>query len=211
MAINQEPEQLLLRIFKSNELGKTLFINSHIGHVICQRETGRLLVANEAFAEMIGYSRNESQQMRYQDLVPEEAMQWIEQVIAAKLENENASDVFEHRIVQKTGGHLWVQSRIYKLDEDLLLVKHIDITEAKVTEAELMRALNLQKKQLPDTISGTERTIARLVAAGMSSKEIADRVNLASRTVDNHRSNIRRKLNVSSTFALRDTLQSYRI
>ncbi|MCP3893751.1 MAG: helix-turn-helix transcriptional regulator, partial [Bacteroides sp.] len=111
----------------------------------------------------------------------------------------------------KTGGQVWLQSRIYKLEDDLALVKHIDITEAKITEAELTRSLNLQKKHLPNSVSGTERAIARLVAAGMSSKEIADHVNLAPRTIDNHRSNIRKKLKVSNTFALRDTLQSYRI
>ena len=211
MVVNQEPEQILLRIFKSIEMSETIFLNSHIGLVICQRKTGQLLVVNNAFAEMTGYSGDEWPQMSYRDLVPEESMEWIEEVIAAKLDNENASDVFEHRVVQKTGGQLWVQSRIYKLEDDLLLVKHIDITEAKITEAELMRSLNLQKKQLPSSVSGTERAIARLVAAGMSSKEIAAHINLAPRTVDNHRSNIRRKLNVSNTFALRDTLQAYRI
>jgi DNA-binding CsgD family transcriptional regulator len=160
---------------------------------------------------MTGYSRSELLKKDYRDLVPEEAMKWIDEVIIAKLENENASDVFEHRIVQKTGGHVWLQSRIYKLDENLVLIKHIDITEVKITEAELARSLNLQKKQFPKSVTGTERAIARLVAAGMSSKEIADHVNLAPRTVDNHRSSIRRKLNVSNTFALRDALQSYRI
>jgi len=209
--LSQETEQILLKFFKSIELCETLFINSHIGFVIGQRETGQLLVVNNAFAAMTGYSRKELLQMRYADLVPEESIQWIREVILAKLENENASDIFEHRIVQKTGGQLWVQSRIYKLDDNIALIKEIDITEAKVTEAELMRSLNLQKKSLPDTISGTERNIARLVAAGLSSKEIASQINLAPRTVDNHRSSIRKKLAISNTYTLRDTLQSYSI
>lgn len=209
--LSRETEQILLKFFKSVELCETLFINSHIGFVIGQRETGQLLVVNNAFAAMTGYSRKELLQMRYADLVPEESIQWIREVILAKLENENASDIFEHRIVQKTGGQLWVQSRIYKLDDNIALIKEIDITEAKVTEAELMRSLNLQKKSLPDTISGTERNIARLVAAGLSSKEIAGQINLAPRTVDNHRSSIRKKLAISNTYTLRDTLQSYSI
>lgn len=211
MAISHKTERLLLKFFKSIELCQTLFIDSHIGYVIASQDPGHILVLNNAFAEMTGYSRKELLKMDYRDLVPEESMQWIEGVIVAKLENENASDVFEHRIVQKNGGQVWLQSRIYKLGDDLALVKHIDITKAKITEAELTRALNLDKRRLPDSVSGTERTIARLVAAGMSSKEIADHVNLAPRTVDNHRSNIRRKLDVSNTFALRDALQSYRI
>lgn len=211
MAISKETEKILMQFFKSKELCETLFLDSHIGFVIGRRGTGQLLVVNTAFAEMTGYSRKELLDLRYKDLVPEESIQWIQEVIVAKLENENASDVFEHRIIQKPGGQKWLQSRIYKLEDNLALVKHIDITAAKVTEAELTRALNLQKKQLPRSVSGTERAIARLVAAGMSSKEIADHINLAPRTIDNHRSNIRRKLNVSNTYALRDTLQSYLI
>ena len=211
MAISEETEKILMQFFKSAELSETLFINSHIGYVIASQDPEHILVVNSAFAEMTGYSRSELLKMDYRDLVPEEAMKWIDEVIITKLENENASDVFEHRIIQKTGGHVWLQSRIYKLDENLVLIKHIDITEVKITEAELTRSLNLTKKQLPKSVTGTERAIARLVSAGMSSKEIADHVNLAPRTVDNHRSSIRRKLNVSNTFALRDALQSYRV
>jgi PAS domain S-box-containing protein len=211
MAISQETEKILLKFFKSIELCETLFLKSHIGFVIASRDPGHILVVNDSFAEMTGYSRKELLGMDYKDLVPEESIQWIEEVIAAKLENESASDIFEHRVLQKTGGQVWLQSRIYKLDDDLALVKHIDITEAKITEAELTRSLNLSKKQLPNSVTGTERAIARLVSAGLSSKEIAEKVNLAPRTVDNHRSKIRRKLNVSNTFALRDALQSYRI
>jgi PAS domain S-box-containing protein len=211
MTSSQESDRILLRFFKSPELSETLFINSHIGYAIASRDPEHILVVNKAFAEMTGYSTADLIEMDYRDLVPEEAMQWIDDVIIAKLENENASDIFEHRIVQKTGGYVWLQSRIYKLDDNLVLIKHIDITEAKITEAELTRSLNLQKKELPNSVTGTERAIARLVAAGMSSKEIAEHINLAPRTIDNHRSNIRRKLNVSNTFALRDTLQSYRI
>lgn len=211
MAISQETEKILLQFFKSKELCETLFLNSHIGFVIGRRGTGQLMVVNKTFVNMTGYSHKELLNMRYRDFVPEESIQWIQDVILAKLENENASDVFEHRVVQKTGGQVWLQSRIYKLEDDLALVKHIDITEAKITESELTRSLNLQTKRLPNSVSGTERAIARLVAAGMSSKEIADHVNLAPRTIDNHRSNIRKKLKVSNTFALRDTLQSYRI
>ena len=211
MPISQFTEKTLLKFFKSIDLCETLFLKSHIGYVIASRDPGHIRVVNDAFAVMTGFSRKELLGMDYRNLVPEESIQWIEEVIAAKLENENASDIFEHRILQKTGGQVWLQSRIYKLDDTLVLVKHIDITEAKITEAELTRSLNLSKKKLPNSITGTERTIARLVAAGMSSKEIADHVNLAPRTVDNHRSRIRSKLNVRNTFALRDALQSYKI
>ena len=56
-----------------------------------------------------------------------------------------------------------------------------------------------------------EEEIARLAAQGLTSREIGSALVISPRTVDNHRSKIRRKLNVSNTFSLRDTLQSYRI
>ena len=102
MAKNEETEKILLQFFKSPELSETLFINSHIGYVIASRDPEHILVVNSAFAEMTGYSKVELIKMDYRDLVPHEAMQWIDDVIIIKLENENASDVFEHRIVQKT-------------------------------------------------------------------------------------------------------------
>ena len=209
MKLSQKTEEILLRFFKSRQLCETLFIDSHIGYVIGRRETGRILVVNETFLDMTGYSRKELLTMRYGDIVPVESVPWIREVIMAKLENETASDVFEHRIVQKAGGQLWLQSRIYKLDEDLALVKGIDVTQLKVTEAELTRSLNLRKKKLPVSITGTERKVAQLVAAGLASKEISDEIHISPRTVDNHRSNIRRKLNVRNTFTLRDALQTY--
>ena len=209
MTISQPTRQLLLTFFKSMELCETLFLNSHIGYVIARRDTGRFLVVNDAFVEMTGYPRRELLQLCYNDIVPQESVPWIREVILSKLEKETTSDVFESRIIRKTGGHVWVQSRIYRIDAELVLVKEIDITQAKVTEAELARALNISRKPLPDTISGTEREVVKLVAAGLSSKEIAAQIHISPRTVDNHRSSIRRKLGVRSTHTLRDVLQSY--
>jgi len=69
-------------------LCETLFVNSHIGFVIASKAPGQIQVINNAFVEMTGYSRKELLKMDYKDLVPEESMQWIEEVIVTKLENE---------------------------------------------------------------------------------------------------------------------------
>jgi two-component system nitrate/nitrite response regulator NarL len=47
-------------------------------------------------------------------------------------------------------------------------------------------------------LSPSERTIVRLIAAGNSSKQIAEILSISSRTVDKHRSNIISKLDLSS-------------
>jgi len=52
------------------------------------------------------------------------------------------------------------------------------------------------------TLSGRELEVARLVAEGFSSKEIADRLELSVRTVEKHRANIMDKINVKEVASL---------
>jgi DNA-binding CsgD family transcriptional regulator len=51
-------------------------------------------------------------------------------------------------------------------------------------------------------LSGRELEVARLVAEGYSSKEIADRLDLSVRTVEKHRANIMDKINVKEVASL---------
>jgi len=52
------------------------------------------------------------------------------------------------------------------------------------------------------TLSARELEVARLVAEGYSSKEIADRLDLSVRTVEKHRANIMDKINVKEVASL---------
>ena len=58
---------------------------------------------------------------------------------------------------------------------------------------------NFSKKLLKDSISNRERDIVRLLVLGYSSKEISEKLFISSNTVDTHRRNILKKLNLSST------------
>jgi DNA-binding CsgD family transcriptional regulator len=49
------------------------------------------------------------------------------------------------------------------------------------------------------TLTTREREILKLIAEGKSNKEIADILFISIRTVENHRANIMRKLNIKST------------
>lgn len=51
-------------------------------------------------------------------------------------------------------------------------------------------------------ISAREKEVLALVAHGLSTREIAARLGLSSRTVDNHRTNIMRKLDVHNVAGL---------
>jgi DNA-binding NarL/FixJ family response regulator len=54
-----------------------------------------------------------------------------------------------------------------------------------------------RKVNQPDLLTARETEVLKLVAEGKSSKEIAAMLCLSIRTVDNHRSNIMRKLNIT--------------
>lgn len=64
-----------------------------------------------------------------------------------------------------------------------IALKTLQATDAAVPESPILRNL-----------TESERQILRLIAGGLSSKEIADKVSLSYRTVENHRTAICRKL-----------------
>lgn len=58
---------------------------------------------------------------------------------------------------------------------------------------------NFSQKLLTNSVSNRERDIIRLLVLNYSSKEIANKLSISSNTVDTHRRNILKKLNISST------------
>lgn len=62
--------------------------------------------------------------------------------------------------------------------------------------------INDDKLQTPATMSDREVEIIELVTAGLTNKDIADRLEISKRTVDNHISNILEKADVDNRVAL---------
>ena len=56
-----------------------------------------------------------------------------------------------------------------------------------------------QAKQPPEPLTVREREVLKLIAEGISNKEIADVLYISTRTVEHHRANIMRKLNIRKT------------
>lgn len=66
---------------------------------------------------------------------------------------------------------------------------------------------NFSQKLLSDVVSNRERDIIRLLVLNYSSKTIAEKLNISPNTVDTHRRNILKKLNISSTGKLKGILK----
>ena len=67
------------------------------------------------------------------------------------------------------------------------------------------------QKQLPASISPAECFVIEHLKNGLTTKEIADRMNLSPKTIDNHRAKIRHKLNVHHGQTLQQVLAQYRV
>ena len=73
--------------------------------------------------------------------------------------------------------------------------------EAGQRRSDRVQQLLLSRPQI-ETLTPSERRILKLVGQDYTSKEIATVLNLSVRTVDNHRQNISRKLNLHGTHSL---------
>jgi DNA-binding NarL/FixJ family response regulator len=76
--------------------------------------------------------------------------------------------------------------------------------------SELLRAHSAPPRPM-DTLTDREREVLRLVVKGLSTKEIASQLDISTRTVETHRANLMRKLNLKSValltqFAIRERL-----
>lgn len=67
---------------------------------------------------------------------------------------------------------------------------------------------DFSQKALTNSITNRERDVVRLLVLNHTSKEIANRLNISSNTVDTHRRNILKKLKVSTTGELVGILKS---
>ena len=73
--------------------------------------------------------------------------------------------------------------------------------EASRRRGDRVKELLLSKPQI-ESLTPAERRILKLVGEDLTSKEIADRLNLSVRTVDNHRQHICNKLKLHGTHSL---------
>lgn len=69
---------------------------------------------------------------------------------------------------------------------------------------------NFSQKLLSEGLSNRERDIVRLLVLSYTSKQIGDKLNISPNTVDTHRRNILRKLNISSTGELIGMLKMHK-
>ncbi len=107
-------------------------------------------------------------------------------------------------------GQMKIAAIVYALFDDDLKnlfdeVIQIDDTRLKIKN-KLVSLINLPKEKLTqspdDTLSVREKDVVKLLAKGLSNKEISEQLFISPHTVITHRKNITRKLNIKSVAGL---------
>lgn len=91
----QESEDKFKYVFESANVGKSITL-----------PTGEINV-NKAFADMLGYSREELRNKTWQELTPPDEIETIQKILGPLLIGEQDSVRFDKRYIHKNGSHIW--------------------------------------------------------------------------------------------------------
>ena len=111
-----------------------------------------------------------------------------------------AMDLGAKAYVLKENAANEIVSALEKVDGGEAFVSTL-MLEAGQRRSERVRELLLSKPQI-ESLTSAERRILKLIGEDYTSKEIADRLKLSVRTVDNHRQHICNKLKLHGTHSL---------
>ena len=111
-----------------------------------------------------------------------------------------AMDLGARAYVLKENAANEIIAALDKVEHDEAFVSTL-LLEAGQRRSERVRQLLLSKPQI-EALTPSERRILKLIGEDYTSKEIADRLQLSVRTVDNHRQHICNKLKLHGTHSL---------
>lgn len=136
-------------------------------------------------------------------------------VLSAELVESQNRELME-MLRQREEEHLRLEKkRTESMNQSFFsILRYLKATLDSHSYSLIERQMNLLKSSMKGSVpeeklSGQELTIARYIADGYMSKEIADLMNLSKKTVDYHRSNIRRRLELSGEENLRQAILEY--
>jgi PAS domain S-box-containing protein len=136
---SQKAEQVELnkQISESKNKFESVFVAANAGKSITL-PTGEINV-NQAFCDMLGYSREELQHKKWQDITPKDEIPIIQAFLEALLKGEKESARFEKRYISKKGNYIWTDVSVSiqrnENGEPLYFITTvIDITERKQSE-----------------------------------------------------------------------------
>lgn len=151
------------RLEESQDRFKHTFEISNAGKSITLID-GKISV-NKAFADMLGYTREELEGKTWQELTPPDEIETIQSLLAPLLKGEKASTRFVKRYIHKDGSFVWTDVSV-ALQRDrnnaplYFVTTIVDITKQKQAEEKLRLSEDLFSKAFHTSPAGL--TITRI-------------------------------------------------
>jgi PAS domain S-box-containing protein len=138
-----ERKQLEEKLYQSERKYRSLYETSLDGIVSVDMEV-RITECNDAYAQMLGYSKDELRNMSYNQLTPEKWHQMEQEIIREQVTKRGHSDLYEKEYITKDGTILPISIRVWLVRDEKwtpigmwAIVR--DITRRKQLENELKR------------------------------------------------------------------------
>ncbi len=171
-----------------DELSLLAFDSAPMGLVLTEDRVIR--TCNDTFCQMVGYDKKallgQSFRMLYQS---DGEFRQIRNIGLAHLKESGCySD--ERLVRHRDGRQFWCRFRAVTLTPDDPLARTV-LSFARIPE------------QMPDTaLTKRERQVVGFLSQGLTSKEIARRLSLSPRTIEDYRTNLRKKFGARNTTEL---------
>jgi PAS domain S-box-containing protein len=161
----EEKKKIVKTLRKSEERFKYMFEATNAGKSITL-PSGEIH-ANQAFCDMLGYSKEELREKKWQELTPEEDILHTEKIIAPLLDGKEDKTRFTKRYIHKNGNLIWADvSTVIVRDKNrqplFFLTTLLDITE-RIKAEELLKESEVQYRNLANSAnaliwcSGTDK------------------------------------------------------
>jgi diguanylate cyclase len=173
----------------------TVFQNSPLGMAVYDGR-GCFVLSNRAYQALHGYSEEELRNTSVLDITHEADRNLTSARFAQLLSGELSEVKVEKRHYRRDGTMIWVNVTLAAIPGDNGPPQHLmgiveDITERK-------RAEGRANGHGGSAVTPREREVLRLVAEGRSTRLIAEDLGISVKTVESHRTNIMRKLQLRS-------------
>lgn len=133
---------------KTEEMFKLLFENAPIGMIIIS-ESGKIKRANKAFCSTVGYDKIEIVGMHIKEFFNDNSAKKLKSTYQMIMENESLD--LESKVIKKNGRNISALVKTIRINDERseqinTLLQVLDITQIKLAEAELIRALEKSKE-----------------------------------------------------------------
>ncbi len=177
--------------------------------------TPRLVFVNESYSEVTGYQTTTDKDITFEDIhqvYHPDDQSFFTQMQNYLLNNPNKTYSLFYRLRHADGHYIWLYTvcRVYKLDLQR------DIFEILSVSLDFSGPINFERNLKPFTrdklreinrsalnrISKREKEVLQLFARGLTTPEVAEKLDISFHTVNNHRKNMLKKLDLKNLAAL---------